>query len=314
MGDWEVVPYDAALREAWDGLVRRARARHFLFERDYLEYHSDRFADASLVLLRRGQPTAVLPASRHGDEVVSHGGLTFGALLSDAGLTAAHAVAAFGHAIAHLRASGARRWIYKPVPHIYHVAPAEEDLHALVVHGARLVRRDVSAARPAGVAIPYSSERRRAVARGRRERLELRRSDDFAQFMALERAILQQRHGTEPVHTAAEMALLAARFPDEIALHAAHAEDGEVVAGVVVYKTPTVAHCQYIGASDRGRELRAQDALFDHLIHDVYAAKRWFDFGTSMDPQDGALNEGLMRNKEGFGARAVVYDRWAIDL
>jgi hypothetical protein len=314
MGAWEVVPYEPALREPWDALVRGARARHFLFERGYMEYHADRFTDASLLLLLDGRPAAALPASRHGEEVVSHGGLTFGALLSDERVTAAQTVAAFASAIEHLRAAGARRWVYKPVPHIYHVLPAEEDLYALALHGARLVRRDVSAARPRGADVAYSSERARAVRRGRGEALVLRRSHDWDAFAALLREILRDRHDAEPVHTAAELALLAQRFPDGIALHAAYDADGELVAGVVIYETATVAHCQYIAASDRGRELRAQDALFDHLLSDVYAEKPWFDFGTSMRPEDGTLNEGLIRNKEGFGARAVVCDRWAIEL
>jgi hypothetical protein len=312
--DWQAVPYAPDLRETWDALVRGARARHFLFERDYLEYHADRFADASLVLLRDGRPAAALPASRHGDEVVSHGGLTFGGLLSDASVTAAQTVAAFECVAATLRATGARRWVYKPVPHIYHLLPAEEDLYALAHCGAQLARRDVSAARPCGAAVAYSSERARAVKRGRGEALELRRSHDFEAFCALLTEILRDRHDAEPVHSAAELALLAERFPDGIALHGAHDGGGELIAGVVIYETPAVAHCQYIAASDRGRELRAQDALFDHLLSEVYADKPWFDFGTSMRPADGTLNEGLIRNKEGFGARAVMYDRWAVEL
>jgi hypothetical protein len=314
MGGWEAVPYEPGLRETWDALVRGARARHFLFERGYLEYHADRFTDASLLLLRDGRPAAALPASRHGEQVVSHGGLTFGALLSDASVGAAQTVAAFACVMECLRAAGARRWIYKPVPHVYHLLPAEEDLYALALHGARLVRRDVSAARPAGAEVAYSSERARAVRRGRGAALELRRSHDWEPFVALLREILHARHDAEPIHTASELALLAERFPDGIALHAAYDAGGELVAGVVVYETPAVAHCQYIAASDRGRELRAQDALFDQLLTDVYASKPWFDFGTSMRPDDGTLNEGLIRNKEGFGARAVVYDRWAVEL
>ena len=42
------------------------------------------------------------------------------------------------------------------------------------------------------------------------------------------------------------------------------------------------------------------------------AAER-FDFGISNE-RDGTLNPGLMRNKEGFGARAVVHDRYVLEL
>ena len=42
--------------------------------------------------------------------------------------------------------------------------------------------------------------------------------------------------------------------------------------------------------------------------------KPWFDFGISMRPEDGSLNAGLARNKEGFGGRAVLYDRYELEL
>jgi GNAT acetyltransferase-like protein len=310
---FEVVPYEPALRATWDEAVRGARARHFLFERAYMDYHADRFEDASLLVLDGQRPVAAVPASRAGDEVVSHGGLTFGGLLSGPELTTAQAVEALGAVLARLRADGARRFVVKPVPHIYHVVPTEEELFALTVHGARLTRRDVSAAIPRGAPVRYSSERRRAVKKGAANELDLRRSYAFDEFMALQREVLRARHGLEPVHTAAEIRLLADRFPDAIKLYAAHDAGGAIVAGVIVFETATVAHAQYIGANDRGRELRAGDALFDHLIREVFGDKRWFDFGISNE-RDGTLNAGLARNKEGFGARTVVYDRYELEL
>jgi hypothetical protein len=307
-----VEPYEAELRDVWDDVARRARQRHFLFERAYMDYHADRFADASLLVLRKGRPVGAVVASRHGDEVVSHGGLTFGGLISDASLTTTGAVEALEAAAGRYRAAGVRSWTYKAVPHIYHEVPAEEDLFALTTLGARLQARHVSAAVPAGAPVGYSSERQRAVRRGGAAGLDLERSDDFEEFIELEREVLLRRHGVEPVHTAQEMRLLADRFPEQIALHVAR-EDGEMVAGVVAFVTPAVAHAQYIGASERGRELRAGDVLFDHLIREIYATKPWFDFGISNE-RDGTLNAGLARNKEGFGARAVVYDRYELDL
>jgi GNAT acetyltransferase-like protein len=310
---WSVERYEPALQQTWDDIVRGARARHFLFERAYMAYHRDRFDDASMLLCEDGRPIAALPASRHGDELVSHAGLTFGALLSDQRLTTTRAVDAMGAILARLRAQGVRRWIYKPLPHIYHVVPAEEDLFALFVHGARLIRRDVSVAVGGCARVGYSTERSRATRRGARSPLELGRSDAIEEFMAIQRKLLLQRYGVEPVHTAAEMRLLADRFPDGIKLFAAHDDERAMVAGVVVYETPVVAHVQYIASTERGRDLRAQDALFDHLVQVVYADKRWFDFGTSNE-RDGSLNRGLVRNKEGFGARAVAYDRYEIEL
>jgi hypothetical protein len=293
---------------AWDALVDDARQGHFFFRRGYMDYHADRFADASFVV----DGAAAFPASRHDDEVVSHGGLTFGGLLCGPGMTTGRVVEALGAILDALRADGVRRLRVKPVPHIYHRAPAEEELYALHVHGARLVSREVSAAVRGGSDPVYSSERRRAVRKGAQAHLALGSDDAFEEYLALVATILADRHGATPVHSPEEMRLLAGRFPEHIRLFTARTE-GELAAGVLVFETERVAHAQYIAASDAGRELRAQDALFDWLLRDRYADKPWFDFGTSHE-RDGALNAGLLRNKEGFGARAVLQDQYEVEL
>ena len=48
--DLTVRPYEPEDRSAWDDLVRRARAPHFMLTRGYLEYHADRFQDASVLV------------------------------------------------------------------------------------------------------------------------------------------------------------------------------------------------------------------------------------------------------------------------
>jgi Acetyltransferase (GNAT) domain len=309
--DFAVERYDPAARADWDALVGRARARHFLFERGYMDYHSDRFADASLIVLRNGEPMAAFPASRHEDEVVSHGGLTFGGLLSGLDVSMSATAGALEAVASALRSDGARRLVYKAIPHLYHLVPAEDDLFALYAAGARLVRRDVSAAVRPGARPDYSEERRRAIQRAARTELGLVESDRIEEFMELMRDVLRERHDVDPVHSPSEMRLLADRFPGRIRLWAAQSGDA-LVAGVLVYETPTVAHAQYIGSGKRGRELRAGDALFDHLLTEVYRDK-WLDFGISNE-RSGDLNAGLMRNKEGFGARAVVHDRYLVEL
>jgi hypothetical protein len=308
---FEIVAYEPSLQPVWDEAVRGARARSVLFERGYMDYHADRFTDASLLVMEGARVAALLPASRHGDEIRSHGGLTFGGLLSDDRLGAAAAVEAVGLVLAHLRATGASRLVYKPVPHVFQVVPAQEDLYALTVHGARLTGRDISSAVSRGGPVRYSSERRRALKKAD-PGLVLGRSDALEEFMLILAENLRARHDVEPVHSPAEIRLLADRFPDAIKLYVA-ADDGAVVAGVLVYESPVCAHAQYIAANERGRELRAQDALFHHLLAEVYGDKRWFDFGISNE-HDGPLNAGLARNKEGFGARGIVFDRYELDL
>lgn len=308
----EVRPFEDSDRAAWDRLVGESRSCHFLFHRDYMEYHRDRFEDASLVVLDGEAPVALLPASRHGTEVVSHGGLTFGGLLSTPKLTTRRTVEALRAVLERLRRDGAATLTYKAIPAIYHRVPAEEDLYALFLADAMLVRRDCSAALCPSARLPYTKGRRSAVRQGRAG-LEIGRDTAWGEFMTLEAAALARRHNVAPVHSPEEMERLAVDFPDNIKLFTARRDD-ELLGGVIVYETPMVAHAQYIAGSERGYAEHALDAVVDFLIAEEYAEKPWFDFGISTTEEGRVLNEGLIRNKESFGARAIAHDVYRIEL
>ena len=58
-------------QEAWDTLVRNARNATFLFFRQYMDYHSERFTDHSLLFYdSKDNLVAALPANEriYGDE------------------------------------------------------------------------------------------------------------------------------------------------------------------------------------------------------------------------------------------------------
>ncbi len=304
-------PYTPDDQEVWDELAAVARARHFMFQRGYMDYHADRFTDASLIVLRGGRPCALFPATRHGETIISHGGLTFGGLLSGPEQTVGRTLGAFAALTEVLREIGATRLVLKPLPHIYHLGAAEEDLHALHAAGATLARRDVSAVLSPAVRPSPAGARRRAAENGRRTGMVLDEDDDIEAFMELVASVLRERHDTTPTHTAEEMRRLSDDFPADIRLFTARVS-GELLAGTLVFQTPAVAHTQYIAAAPRGRELSATDALLSYVIEKRYP-DRWFDFGISND-RDGSLNEGLARYKEAFGARAVMFDRYELEL
>ena len=279
-----------------------------------MDYHRDRFEDASSIVFDGDAPLAAFPATRAGTEIVSHGGLTFGGILSGPELTTRRTVEAMRALCAAYAASGAEALIYKAVPAIYSALPAEEDLYALFLLGASLERREVSAALGRGAPrLPLSKGRRSAVRRAREGGYEVGSDPAVGEFMELDREALARRHGAEPVHSPAEMESLARALPDNIKLFTARRE-GELAGGVIVYETSTVAHTQYIAASERGYAEQAIDAVVDHLLEHVYVDKPWFDFGTSTSEGGRRLNTGLIRNKESWGARAIVHDTYRVDL
>jgi hypothetical protein len=308
-----VQPFDAARTALWNDFVARSRNGTFLFDRGYMDYHAERYTDASLLFFEGVKLAAVMPASIDGDVVTSHGGLTFGGVVSDERMRAGDMLQLFEALLGELRARGVKRLVYKAIPHIYHRMPAEEDLYALFRFGGRLVRRDVSTSIRAGAAAPSTKGRKYGLSKGRKSGLQIERSYDLAGFMAIEKQSLAARHGVRPVHTPEEMQLLAGRFPGNIKLYVA-GESGAIVAGAVVYESDRVAHTQYIASTDRGRELAAPDVLFDHLLHHEFAMKPWFDFGISTEQQGRHLNLGLSENKESWGGRAVVYDHYELDV
>ena len=308
----EIERFAPEARAEWDRFVDEARNGVFLFRRDYVEHHADRFTDHSLLFRSDGKLVAVLPASEHADRLVSHGGLTFGGVVSGRRMTTPVMLELFAALRRYLGERGFAHLLYKAIPHIYHDVPAEEDLYALFASGARMVRRDVSSTILMADRVAVAKGRKSSVSVARRHGVLVARSHDFHAFMEVEAEHLARKYGVKPVHTGDEMAMLAGRFPDAIKLFAA-LHEGQIVAGIVIYESRNVAHAQYIGATDRGKEMSALDLVMHHLLNECYAEKRFFDFGISTEQGGRHLNVGLVSYKESYGARATTYDFYELD-
>ena len=124
---------------------------------------------------------------------------------------------------------------------------------------------------------------------------------------------MQERFHVKPVHSLGEIVLLHSRFPDRIR-HFVTMRGDETLAGSVIYDTGIVAHAQYTSASAEGKASGALDLLYARLIGEVFADRKWFDFGQSTEDMGHYLNEGLIAQKEGFGGRGVAYDIYEITL
>jgi lipid II:glycine glycyltransferase (peptidoglycan interpeptide bridge formation enzyme) len=211
------------------------------------------------------------------------------------------------------RTAGFSTIAYKTVPSIYHRLPAEEDRYALFRFGAQLHRRDVLSVIERDNRGPVQERRRRGVKRAAKAGVVVEQMTDFAPFWAVLEATLGERHGMKPVHTLAEIHLLASRFPQNVQLFVARM-GAEVQAGIVMYVSAHVAHAQYIAATPTGREAGALDLLVEHLVTTACRDARWFDFGISNEDDGRFLNTGLIEQKEGFGARAFVHDHYTLAL
>lgn len=311
--DWEVRRYGAEDAEAWNIFVGSTKQGTFLFLREYMDYHSDRFHDHSLMIFRHGHLFALLPANVDGKVLWSHQGLTYGGLLTNQKATVAAVCDIFAAVNAYLRLQGFVRVIYKPTPWIYHRLPSEEDLYALTnVCDARLSVRHV-ATTLCNQRLRFTESRKSGIRKAKVQGLTVCESNDLPAFWRILEDNLDRKYSAHPVHTLSEIQLLKARFPDQIHLYLAMKDD-KPLGGTLIYETPQVVHTQYISASNEGKAMGALDVLFDSLLHDRYADVPYFDFGKSSNGDGHDLDRSLIFQKEGFGGRAVCYDWYEYDL
>lgn len=305
--------YNSSFEDQWNDFVRKSKNATFLFERGFMEYHADRFYDHSILALdEKNEVLAVLPASESGEEVISHGGLTYGGLLMLPVTKTIEVIEILDHILMYLRDNSFKRLIYKAIPHIYHQMSSEEDLYALHRLGAVLYRRDMSQAIDMSHRVRYSKGRKWLISRAKKSNIVVKESDCFNEFMLIETETLK-KHGVKPVHTPDEIKLLAEKFPNNIKLYAAYSSE-KMIAGVLTFETPVLIHAQYIGSTDEGRDSGAAEFIIDYLLKSKMDGRKYFDFGISTEKQGTYLNEGLCAFKESFGARGVTYDFYRIDL
>lgn len=310
----EIRRYRREDKELWNSFVSKARNATFLFDRNYMDYHADRFDDNSFMFYYKGKLKAVLPANVTGDTLYSHQGLTYGGLLLDKKATVEDVLECFDSLNSWLRENGISKVVYKALPWIYQQYPSEEDLYALTWKcKAQLISRNIASTIVIDNKLKFAESRKSGIRKALSLNIEVGESNDVDGFWHVLEDNLGNRYNAKPVHTASEMKLLMSRFPNNIKLYVAKM-NGEIVGGTLIYVTPQVVHTQYISASVEGKKHGALDLLFDLIINKVYANCRYFDFGKSTEQGGAYLNEPLIFQKEGFGGRGVCYDWYQWEL
>ena len=313
MSDIEIRRYHSSMKKEWDEFVESSKNGTFLFNRDYMDYHSDRFQDHSLLFYRKGKLYCLLPANRKDDIVYSHQGLTYGGLIMSESCTAAGILEVFDVLIKELKSEGIKRFIYKPVPYIYHKYPSQEDLYALFRHEAGLTIRNISTTIDRHNPIGYTRLRRRNLIKAEIEEIKITESRDFDTLWPIVERNLQTTYNAKAVHSLDEIKRLAKYFPQNIKLYLAAAHNTNMAVGIF-YITKEVIHAQYIHPTPEGKECGGVDALVNYILKETYPEIPYFDFGSSNEDEGRYLNESLIHMKEGFGGRAVCYDTYEIDL
>lgn len=310
-------PSDAA---KWNDFIQNSKNGTFLFQRSYMDYHTDRFIDHSLVATSdNGQWIAVLPATEQQKEFSTHAGLTYGGWVSDAAMTCPEMMQLFDHMLDYLAIQGFTLVKYKTIPHIYHRLPAQEDAYALFRKNATLYRRDTLSVLDLRAVSLTQDRRKRGAKKALEQNVEIKLvqnlRQDYVDFWHCLEVNLQNQFKKKPTHSLAEILKLQLLHPHDICLHSAYL-DGELCAGVVVYLSAPVCHVQYISATPAGKQSGALDFLFFEIIahHRSQEAFWYLDFGISNEQDGQYLNLGLIEQKEGFGARTVTHDFYQLTI
>ncbi|MGB4413708.1 MAG: GNAT family N-acetyltransferase [Paludibacter sp.] len=304
---FEIKRYSVEQKNAWDVFVENSINGTFLFKRDYMEYHSERFQDNSLMIYRKGMLYALLPANRAGNVLYSHQGLTYGGFILSSKTTVLEILDVFEHVNNFLKSEGVREVIYKAMPHIYQLMPAQEDLYALFRCGAELIGRNISSTIYQRNKIKFVESRKSGIRKAINNSLIVKESLDFEAFWKILDDNLINKYGIKPVHTIQEIEYLHNKFPENIKLYLV-SKEGIPLGGTVVYITKQVLHTQYISSNLAGKKFGALDLLFDKLINEIYCKIPIFDFGQSTEQYGNILNDALIFQKEGFGGRGIMYD------
>lgn len=310
----EIKNYNVGHKTEWDDFVRRSKNGTFLFCRDFMEYHADRFKDHSLMFYHDDELIAIMPAHIHDQVFYTHQGLTYGGLVMSSQTTATDALAIFEHLTITLTNQGFKKIVYKTIPHIYHSLPSEEDLYALFRYKAVLTERNISSAVLLDHKLPYSDSRIRGLKKANKNGLYVKSSGDVDSFWAILYHNLMDRYNTHPVHTAEELKYLKSKFPSEIHLFAVFDSQHQMQGGCLIFEMKSLIHAQYTAATRAGKDSGAIDLVIDYLIQKAAKDKIYFDYGTSTQHNGAYLSEKLIYQKEGFGARAIVYDVYTISL
>lgn len=308
--------YNDEKKDEWNQFCKESKNPLFMFNRDYMEYHQDRFFDHSLMFYDGNKLIALLPLSEKLEILVSHGGLTYGGFITSNKMKQSIMNECFSEFISYAKEKKFKTIIYKTVPHIYHLQPAEEDRYSLYINNAELLKIEPTTVINLKEPLKMANLRKRQISKAKREKIiveELKSKEYYDSFIALLNSVLLSRHNTHAVHSSEELFLLHNRFPNNIRLYGTLLEK-ELIAGTVIFEYDKIVHTQYLAANDIARKIGALDLIIENLITKYQETKLWFDFGISTEENGHILNEGLISQKEGFGGRTNIYETFKISL
>lgn len=304
-------PNDAAI---WNEFIAQSKNATFLFQRDFMEYHQDRFDDFSLLIFEEEKLKAVLPANKKENTVYSHQGLTYGGLVFSHKLKAEKIGLILDQVLVFFKENQVEIFYYKPIPGFYFPEGNQQTDFFLFKRGAVLDRKEMNLAINLGMPLQISKSKLKHFRRIEDLDLDIVEEQQFDSFWdkILEPRLLE-KFDSKPVHTKAEITSLKQKFPQNIKQFSVYQQD-EIIAGITIFEMGNVVKSQYGATSKKGEAVRALDFLFINLIEKYKNEKKlFFDMGiVNSDEED--YNSGLLQQKEELGCTVYNQDFYKIEI
>jgi|TARA_R100000479_G_scaffold21607_1_gene8157 hypothetical protein len=311
--EFQVQRYTASHKAEWNDFITSAKNATFLFNRNFMDYHNDRFEDFSLLIFKKNKLVALLPANKKENEAFSHQGLTYGGLVLSRKIKFTDVTLLFSKMLEFLNENKVEKLHIKLLPAIYHSIPSEEIHYLLQLVNAKRSKVMLASVVNCQNPLKIQSNRIEGVKKAQKNQLIIKEEQSFKPFWnEILKPNLKSRFDSEPVHSLDEIRSLANNFPKNIHQFTVYKEN-EIVAGVTIFETETLVHTQYISANNDKQKLGSLDFLLHYLLTDRFKHKKYFDFGTSNEEAGAKINEGLQYWKECFGGRSVVYEQYFLE-
>lgn len=298
---YRIEKYNSLYYSQWNAFVEASKNGTFLFHRDFMEYHADRFEDYSLMVFDGEKLLALLPANRVGNEVHSHDGLTYGGLVLPSTIQPEMVNTIYAAILNNLNSANLKILKIKQIP----------DLYFKGIQNKQQVKK---VATERGYAIDFScslsisSSKLKHFRKVSKSGVELKLDNNFNLFWDhVLKPRLTEKYNTAPVHTNEEIKYLHSKFPENILQYNVYYE-GAIVAGITIFDFGEVVKSQYGATTAAGEKLRALDYAYITLIEKYKATKRYFDLGT-VKPD----NVGLAKQKQELGGNVYTQDIYEVE-
>ena len=248
----------------------KAKNATFLFHRDFMDYHQERFHDFSLLIYKEKKLVALLPANKVEDKLYSHQGLTYGGVILKKDIGFKDVVEVLKVSFNYLLDNNFRSLYVSLIPNIYKTYPSDEINYLMFKLDAKLIKRETSSSILISDKLKIQPNRLQGKKKADKLNLIIKEEETFNDFWNLVLIPnLKETYKAKPVHSIKEISLLKERFPKNIRQFNVYYKD-KIVAGATIFETQKVAHVQYISANNEKQKLGSLDYLFEDLINNIF--------------------------------------------